>query len=180
MRVEQQLQPGEHRATAGGGECGERPGDVARRLTPRCDDEAQHRLGRLALDPAGLARADKHAGEDARFAEQSLEALLRGRLPSIQRTAAIEHQIWPFDADEQLRCVVCVQHRPIGLEQCVLLGEGKAAGVGQRGAVGCTGDAVGGPAEYVAEQRPWVSAECVRDRARVGGGLWGGPQSDAR
>ena len=86
--VEQELEAAEHRPAGDGRERAQREGQIAGGLAARRIDEPQ--LGHVAILAVAwiVPLGDQQAGEDAGLAQQPLEALMRRRLPAVERCRA--------------------------------------------------------------------------------------------
>jgi hypothetical protein len=104
--VEQELEPAQHGPTGHRAEFSQRKRQVTRGLAARGIDQPQlRRVSILAVLRLFLFR-DEQPSEDAGFAQQPLESLMRRRLPSVSGTSRIRIDARGLHADQELPTLI--------------------------------------------------------------------------
>ena len=158
--IEQQLQPAEHRPARNRGERTQRECQIAGRLAARRIDKAQFRQIAIAALLAVVALGDHQAGEDATLAQQPLEALVRRRLPSGNRTARVRIDAGRLYAHQQLPGLTRgsgpaqLLDRPSGLKRRVVLRQTDGELGRDPRSASYSGDMLRVPAEHRLHERP--------------------------
>ena len=98
-------------------------------------------------------------GKDAGVAQQALEALMRRRLPAIERAARIRIDAHGLDADEELPLLLPIAEfgdGPCGLERGGVFRESDEQFIGNGRAPGCSGDMARFPAKDLLDESPRI------------------------